>query len=386
MYFRFMETIHLVGAGPAGLMAAQHFAARGHRVIVYDHKSAAGRKFLVAGKGGFNLSHAEPAEDFLDRYDTEPIKEIVRGFDNQDTVDWLKSIGIPTYIGSSGKIFPERGIKPIEVLKKWLYQLNALGVEFNFGYALVDFNSEELIFKTDKGIQEVRYGRAVFALGGRTWSKTGSDGQWIDLFLKKGIAVTATGPSNSGLELSRAYPSLAGQPLKNIRLFNSYAEKYGEMIFTDYGIEGSAVYHLNRSVREQPFPQTLYIDLKPSFSEARIRALLENGQVTASLTKKLKLEPAKVVLLKTLDKEVYTNPDQLTRAIKNFPLETNGFRPIEEVISTYGGVAWSALHRNLALKKYPNIQCCGEMLDWDAPTGGYLLQGCFATGYHVAQR
>lgn len=381
-----METIHIVGAGPAGLMAALHFASHGHPVIVYDHKSAAARKFLVAGKGGFNLSHAEPIDDFLSRYDVDPIKEIVRGFNSDDTVRWLQSIGIPTFIGSSGKIFPERGIKPIEVLQKWLYQLNALKVEFKFGYSLVDFSSHSMHFTTQQGIREIPYSRAVFAFGGSTWPKTGSDGRWVDLFRIKDITVTHTGPSNSGFELHKKYSALAGQPLKNIRLFNSYSEKFGEIVFTDYGVEGSAVYYLNRSVRKQSFPQPVYVDLKPSFPAAHIRSMFDGEKIVDVLKRRLKLEPTKIDLLKTLDKETYTNPEKLTHVIKNFPLDITGLRPIEEVISTYGGVAWSELDHNLSLKKYPNIQCCGEMLDWDAPTGGYLLQACFATGYHVAKR
>lgn len=386
LYFRLMETIHIVGAGPAGLMAAQQFASLGHAVIVYDHKLAAGRKFLVAGNGGFNLSHSEPINDFLDRYDTERIKEIVRGFDNQNTVTWLKSIGIPTYVGSSGKIFPKKGMKPIEVLQQWLRCLAKLNVEFKFGYYLVDFTQNALFFSTqDRQKEEVPYDRAVFALGGMSWSKTGSDGKWIQLFETKEIEVSLTGPSNSGIELVKAYPHLAGHPLKNIKLFNNSVDKVGEMVFTQYGIEGSAVYYLNRFIRQQAFPQTLYVDLKPSFDETRIKSFFDGGKIVDVLKQKLKLDPTKLNLLKTLDKEVYVHPEKLAHAIKNFPLELKGFRPIEEVISTYGGIAWQELSPNLSLKKYPRIQCCGEMLDWDAPTGGYLLQGCFATGYYVVK-
>lgn len=381
-----MGVIHIIGAGPAGLMAAQQYALQGKSVVVYDHKPAAARKFLVAGHGGFNLSHSEPTTDFISRYDAKRIKEIVKIFTNQDTVDWLQSIGVPTYIGSSGKIFPRKGIKPIEVLQRWLHMLSGLGVEFRFGYRLIDFDSQKLIFTTDVRTEEITYNHAVLALGGTSWPKTGSDGEWLSLFQRKDISVTAIGPSNSGFELSVKYPQLAGQPLKNIRVFNVQAEKSGELVFTDYGIEGAAIYYMNRFVRTEAFPQTLYVDLKPSFTEAHIRSKFEGDKIADVLKRKLRLEPTKRELLRTLDKSVYTNPGKLALAIKNFPLELKGFRPIEEVISTYGGVSWNELNDDLSLKKFPSIQCCGEMLDWDAPTGGYLLQACFATGHFAARK
>lgn len=380
-----METIHIVGAGPAGLMAAQEYALQGYPVIVYDHKATAARKFLVAGNGGFNLSHAEPLDVFLDRYDSEQIKEIVQNFNNNDTVTWLESIGVPTFIGSSGKVFPVKGIKPIEVLQRWLQALGKLDIEFKFGYYLADFDTRKLTFLTSNKQIEVVYERAVFALGGRSWPKTGSDGKWVNLLQDKEITLTETGASNSGLELTKTYSNLAGQPLKNIRLFNEHKEKYGELVFTDYGIEGNAVYHLNRAVRSQPFPQLLYIDLKPSFDEARIISAFTGEKVSSVLKRQLRLGSTKISLLKTLDKDVYTSPQKLAYAIKHFPLNVAGFRPVEEVISTYGGVSWAELNPNLSLKKYPTIQLCGEMLAWDAPTGGYLLQACFATGYYAAR-
>lgn len=381
-----METVHIVGAGPAGLMAAQQYAQQGNDVVVYDHKLAAARKFLVAGHGGFNLSHSEPIADFIEKYNSERIKEIVQIFNNQDTVTWLRSIGVPTYVGSSRKIFPQKGIKPIEVLQRWLDQLRKLNVEFKYGYCLEDFDSQKMIFSTTEGIEELVYERAVFALGGKSWPKTGSDGKWIDVFHRKGITVKDIGSSNSGFDLSVRYPELEGQALKNIRLFNAQAEKYGELVFTDYGIEGASVYYLNRFVRSRAFPQELFIDLKPSFDEGRIKSLFTGERIVDVLKRKLRLEPAKITLLKTINKNLYTQPEKITSIIKKFPLELKGFRPIEEVISTHGGVAWEEINHDLSLKKFPRIQCCGEMLDWDAPTGGYLLQACFATGYYSAIR
>jgi len=216
-----MKSIHVVGAGPAGLMAAHRYALKGYKVTVYDHKTAPGRKFLVAGHGGFNLTHSEELELFLSRYDAPQIKAMVRRFTNQDTVQWLQSIGIPTYTGSSGKIFPQKGIKPIEVLRQWKEALTALKVEFCFEHRLVDFDQEFLYFAHQGEIQQLPYSRAVFAFGGKSWAKTGSDGAWVLLFRVKGISVQDFEASNSVLVTQVSYVQLAGQPLKNNRIFNN---------------------------------------------------------------------------------------------------------------------------------------------------------------------
>jgi len=379
-----MKSVHIVGAGPAGLMAAYQFALKGYSVLVYDHKSAPARKFLVAGQGGFNLTHSEDLELFLSRYDAQRIQDVVRGFTNEDTVHWLQSIGIATYVGSSGKVFPERGIKPIEVLQKWLTALQRLDVQFFFNYSLIDFDSHKLVFKTDNGNKEVFYQRSVFALGGKSWAKTGSDGSWVSFFLEKDIQLNPFQSSNSGLEMVKPWQDLAGKVLKNVLLFNEYGEKYGEFIITDYGIEGSAVYFMNRFIRKKTFSQYIYVDLKPNLSREKIIESISSGKISEVLKKKLRLEPVKLAMLKDLDKATYTDPVLLADKIKEFPIELTGFRPIDEVISTYGGVEWEELDAQLFLKKYPAIQCCGEMLDWDAPTGGYLLQACFASGYYTA--
>lgn len=380
-----MKSIHIVGAGPAGLMAAHQFALKGYSVMVYDHKSAAARKFLVAGQGGFNLTHSEELELFLTRYNSSEIQMIVREFTNQDTIRWLQSIGIETYVGSSGKIFPVKGIKPIEVLQKWMTVLQELSVQFFFNHSLIDFDSEKLVFMTSDGNKEVFYQRSVFAFGGKSWAKTGSDGNWVSLFLKKGIEVNPLESSNSGLGMTEPWQSLAGQALKNVRLFNEYGEKYGEFVITDYGIEGSAVYFMNRFIRKRHFPQYLYVDLKPNLSSEKIIESLSSGKISEVLKSKLRLEPVKLALLKGLNKTTYIDPVLLAAKIKKFPIEVTKFRPIDEVISTYGGVEWKELDSKLFLKQYPHIQCCGEMLDWDAPTGGYLLQACFSSGYYAAK-
>src|SRR5690606_3196732 len=342
-----MKSVHIVGAGPAGLMAAHQFALKGYSVNVYDHKSAPARKFLVAGQGGFNLTHSEELELFLSRYDSQEIQSIVREFTNQDTVHWLHSIGVPTYVGSSGKIFPVKGIKPIEVLQKWLSTLEMLNVRFLFTYRLIDFDLKKLTFMTDNGMEEVLYERAVFAFGGKSWAITGSYGNWTSLCLKTGIKLKPLEAATSGLEMLEPWQDLGGKALKNVYVFNGFGSKYGEFIITDYGIEGSAVYFMNRFLREKSFPQYIYVDLKPNLTHERIIDLLSSGKISEVLKNKLHLEPVKLALLKKLDKATYIDPGLLAYKIKKFPIELAGFRPIDELISTYGGVDWEELNPKL---------------------------------------
>src|SRR5690606_26234381 len=228
----------------------------------------------------------------LSRYDCQEMQTIVRKFTNQDTVKWLQSIGVPTYIGSSGKVFPQKGIKPIEVLQQWLSALEALNVVFKFKHRLIDFDHSRIIFKVNSAHEEIHYKRAVFAFGGKSWSKTGSDGSWIPLLESKHIQVTTVEPANSGLTLASPLVRYAGVPLKNIRLFNSIGEKYGECVLTEYGLEGSAAYFMNRYIRKKDFPQTLKLDLKPQFSYEHIASLLVEGKTSETMRKKLNLQPA----------------------------------------------------------------------------------------------
>jgi uncharacterized flavoprotein (TIGR03862 family) len=374
--------VEIIGAGPAGMKAAECLAKRGVQVRIYDHKNTAGRKFLVAGDGGFNLTHHQPLELFLSNYDAPKIQDIVRQFDNQQTVEWLKEIGIETFVGSSGKIFPVKGTKPIDVLNAWVNYLKSLGVVFYFNHRLVDFDEDKLTFETPDSRIDIQYERAIFAFGGQSWSKTGSDGAWTTIFREKGIPMTPFSPSNSGFEMEKPFSKLEGIPLKNCAVYFNDVYRKGELVFTAYGIEGGAIYYLNRFVRKFPFPQTILLDLKPSLSLEQVTAFLTKGKPTEQL-KKLKITGAKLELIKTLDKKTFTTPHLLSHSIKMFPLKITGFRPLNEVISSYGGVKWEAMNEQLFLVAYPRIQCCGEMLDWDAPTGGYLLQGCFASGHFV---
>lgn len=377
--------IVIIGAGPAGLIAAQQLAMVGFKVDIYEQNKAAARKFLVAGHGGFNLTHSEDIDMFIQNYDKIEIQHIVRYFDNKATVEWLDRIGIPTFIGSSGKIFPAKGVKPIQVLQAILTKLANAGVKIHYGYRMVNFNEETVTLVSQRESVEIRYQKLILGLGGASWSKTGSDGTWVDIFMEKDIQVNTLQPANSGVHTKHDFSALAGQVLKNIQLKFAEHKKTGEIVFTSYGIEGALVYYMNRFLRRQPFPLTVFLDLKPTYTLISMEKQLENqGNVTSILKNKLKLSQTAIQLLKFLDRETYVSPAKLAYAIKNFPIETTSFRPIDEVISTAGGVSFTELTDSLALKKYPNIFCIGEMLDWEAPTGGYLLQACFSSGAWVA--
>lgn len=376
--------IIIIGAGPAGLMAAQILAEKGLEVHVYEQNKAAARKFLVAGNGGFNLTHSEEIDSFLKKYDAPEIREIVNNFDNQKVIQWLSDLGISTYVGSSGKIFPTKNFKPIQVLKAWLDRLANLGVNFHYEHSFQNFDEKFVYFKNREEDLKVKYSKLILAMGGGSWKKTGSDAKWVETLTQKNIEITPLQSANSGYNTPEIFHLLQGQYLKNIEVSFKENHKTGEIVFTKYGIEGSPVYYLNRFTRKHKFPLTIHLDLKPSLSELEIlEALNGTEKISSVLKRKLKLSTTALNLLKTLDKESYLNLENLAKTIKYFPIEVLSFRPIEEVISTSGGVSFSALKSNLELKNFSHVFCAGEMIDWEAPTGGYLLQACFSTGFFV---
>ena len=379
------DQIIIIGAGPAGLMAAQQLALKGIKVHVYEQNKAAARKFLVAGNGGFNLTHSEELESFVDKYGAVEIQKIVRNFDNQKVIQWLKDLGITTYIGSSGKIFPTKNFKPIQVLKAWLDELGKLGVTIHYDHTFLDFDDSSVFLKNNDQDLSIKYSRLILGMGGGSWKKTGSDAKWVETLTHKNIQITPLQSANSGYNTDVKFHQLQGQYLKNIKVSFHENHKIGEVVFTEYGLEGSPIYYLNRSTRKHDFPVTINIDLKPNLLEAEILDQLKcTSKISSVLKRNLKLSTTAINLLKTLDKENYLDIENLAKTIKKFPIEVLSFRPIDEVISTAGGVAFSELNSNLELKKIPNVFCAGEMIDWEAPTGGYLLQACFSTGFWVA--
>lgn len=380
------QKIIIIGAGPAGLMAAQILAENGFKVQIFEQNKAAARKFLVAGNGGFNLTHSEAIESFIEKYESLEIQQIVRDFDNQKVIQWLGKLGISTYVGSSGKIFPIKNFKPIQVLKLWLDYLEKLGVEIHYNHTFLDFDEDYVYLKNNSADLKLNYSKLILAMGGGSWKKTGSDAKWVEILKSKNIEIRSLQSANSGYNTPKIFNQLQGQYLKNIKVSFKNIQKTGELVFTKYGIEGSPVYFMNRFTRKFEFPQQLFLDLKPNLSESEILEELKLAdKISPILKKKLKLSTTALNLLKTLDKETYLVIENLSKLIKNFPIEILSFRPIDEVISTSGGVSFSELNEHLELKKFPNVFSAGEMIDWEAPTGGYLLQACFSTGFHVAQ-
>lgn len=272
-------------------------------------------------------------------------------------------------------------------MKAWLDRLEQLGVIIHYEHTFIDFDENSVTIKNKESELKVQYSKLILAMGGGSWKKTGSDAKWIEILKSKNIEITPLESANSGYDTDSKFHQLQGQYLKNIKVSFEENHKIGEVVFTKYGIEGSPIYYLNRFIRKHDFPLSLYIDLKPNLSETEIfEQFNETEKISQVLKRKLKLSTTALNLLKTLDKETYTNIENLSKLIKKFPIEILSFRPIDEVISTSGGVAFSELNDKLELRNFPNIFCAGEMVDWEAPTGGYLLQACFSTGNWVANQ
>jgi uncharacterized flavoprotein (TIGR03862 family) len=380
--------IIIIGAGPASLMAATQFSIQGHDVTIIEKQKTPGRKFLVAGNGGFNLSHAGELDDFLLHYSCDEIQEVVRQFTNQQLRVFLDIIQIPTYVGSSGKIFPEKHIKPYQVLERWITFLKQKKVQFLFNTRMIDFTNQLIVVENSSGTHPFSFDKLILGLGGSSWSKTGSDGAWVTLFQEKGIKIEPLTSSNTGVHITLNTTFLEkweGSKWKNVTVSHNNMSKQGDVIITNYGIEGAPIYHCNASLRQFP-EKEIRIDFKPQFSLDKVKEVLLKASNNTQGLKQLKLSEATIDLLKTLlSKEEFVHAEMLAIRIKNFPLKFQAFRPIEEAISVAGGVSWCELNSDLSIKKFPNIHLVGEMLNWDAPTGGYLLQACFATGYVAAQ-
>ena len=375
--------IAIIGGGPSALMLAARLDNIKFDVTIYEKNSAPGRKFLVAGDGGLNLTHSEPLEQFIKRYTPSSFfKPILHAFSNKDLQEWFNAIGIPTFTGTSKRIFPQKGIKPIEVLNAILKVLKDKNVNIQTGY---NWRGEEM----DADI-------TVFALGGASWKITGSDGSWTSYFKNKGIEIIPFQASNCSYKINWPKNLLslaAGLPLKNISLKSLNTRKEGEVVITEFGMEGSAIYALSPQIRQQlneHCKAIVYIDLKPSLSSSALIELLKSKPSSTTMTKYLdnvlNLSKSQLALLKNLTtKEDFLTPENLAAKIKELPLEIIGSGPIDEAISTVGGISLSEIDTNFQLHKLPNQYVIGEMLDWDAPTGGYLLQGSFSMGYKLAE-
>ena len=380
--------IGIIGMGPAGLMAGSKLAKAGHDVHFYDHKKAAGRKFLVAGNGGFNLTHSEELDSFISKYEGEIIQNAVKSFTNDDWIKFLdQEIKIPTYIGSSGKIFPEKGIKPITVLYNWMNYLTHYKATFHYEHQFVDFNENQLILSHEGKIITENFDHIILALGGGSWKMTGSTAEWIPILAAKEIHCNPLKSSNSGFEIDDwdKFKTIEGQTIKNIVVSYLEDRKEGDIVVSSYGLEGTPIYYMNRAFRKDSTLKLL-IDFKPTKSHDEIQSTLKSAVNFTEGLKQLKLSKTAIQFLKlSLSKEIYTSLERLSHAIKTFEIQPKSLRPIDEVISTVGGIDLNEVSADFELNKHKDVYVCGEMLDWDAPTGGYLIQACVSSGYVVAQ-
>lgn len=376
------KNVCIVGMGPAGLMAGTVLLERGFEVHFFDHKKTAGRKFLVAGHGGFNLTHSEDKSLFLERYNHSFVQNAFLKFDNLEWMDFLENIGIKTYVGSSGKIFPVKDIKPIEVLSNWLNKISKLGGIFHYSHSLTDFDEKEIIFSKNDVLFKHSYDYLVFAMGGASWSKTGSTGIWFDLLKSKNIECVPFEASNAGFNIYDwgKITELEGQRIKNVNVQFGKTSRLGDVVITKTGLEGTPIYFINKDYRANRSGEVI-IDLKPNKTKEEIQKMLAHSKNNTEGLKNLNLSKTVIQLIKLrTTKEEFSSAEHLAFIVKEFKFRVQGLRPIDEAISTVGGVSMEAIHENFQLKKFPNVFVCGEMMDWDAPTGGYLIQGCVSTG------
>ncbi|SEM93838.1 hypothetical protein SAMN04487857_107120 [Pseudomonas sp. ok272] len=387
--------VAIIGGGPAGLMAAEVLSQAGVRVDLYDGMPSVGRKFLLAGVGGMNITHSEAYPAFLSRYaERAPhIAPLLREFGAEALCEWIHGLGIDTFVGSSGRVFPT-DMKAAPLLRAWLKRLRDSGVVIHTRHRWLGWNDDgSLRIARPEGEIAINPDAVLLALGGGSWSRLGSDGRWMPLLEQRGVSLAPMQPSNCGFEV-QAWSELmvskfAGAPLKNIAIgVNDDSPRLGECVITATGIEGSLIYALSAPIREainRTGSATVHIDLLPGRLVDKIHAALSKPRGSRSMAKhlhsQLGLDGVKAALLRELTPaESFADPLSLAKAIKALPLTLVKARPLDEAISSAGGVLFEAMDEHLMLKPLPGVFCAGEMLDWEAPTGGYLLTACFASG------
>lgn len=394
-------SVAVIGGGPAGLMAADVLTGAGVKVDLYDAMPSVGRKFLMAGKGGMNITHSEPFDQFLSRYNSRRnhIEPMLAAFGPEALRKWLHELGIDTFIGTSGRVFPT-DMKAAPLLRKWMQRLRLAGVNFHMRHqwsGWADGRHDVLCFSTPAGVCKIKADAIVLALGGGSWSRLGATGAWVPVLTDRGIAVEPLRPSNCGFTVDWSEhfrDRYAGQPLKAVRLTFMDAEggpfhQSGECVVTDYGIEGGLIYAVSAPVREQiaatggaVIHLDLMLDKALPFLIERVSWPRGKLSMANHLRKRLGIDGVKAGLLREIvSAQDFADPVRLCSAIKALPIKLKATRPLDEAISSAGGVVFEALDDQLMLRSMPGVFCAGEMLDWEAPTGGYLLTACFASGH-----
>ena len=388
----------IIGGGPAGLMAAEQLTQAGFQVDLYDAMPTVGRKFLLAGLGGLNITHSEPYDTFCSRYAKHQtaLQATLDGFTPDDLRQWCDELGVDTFVGTSGRVFPAE-MKAAPLLRKWLARLRESGLTIHPKHRWLGWDAQgNVIFQSPEGEITRGYDVLILALGGGSWKKLGSDGHWMPLLQEQGVETMPLLPSNCGFLSDwsdHLKQNFSGSPLKSVAIrftdINGVEEKrMGEFIVTERGVEGSLIYAYSarlRDVIQRSGSATFYLDLCPNHSPEQLKKILKTKPKSKTLStylkSRLKLDGAKRALLfEVLAKQDWSNIELLSQTLKNLPITVNGTTPINEAISTAGGVADSSLNEQLMLNNKAGVFCAGEMLDWDAPTGGYLLTACLAQG------
>ncbi|WGI22232.1 TIGR03862 family flavoprotein [Amylibacter sp. IMCC11727] len=372
----------VIGAGPAGLMAAEMLADAGHSVTVADGKPSVGRKFLMAGKSGLNLTKSEPFADFIAAFGSAAdwLKPSIEAFDNTAVIDWAQGLDQDTFIGSTRRVFP-KAMKASPLLRAWLNRLSDKGVTFQTRWRWVEWTGGIFIFETPNGLHSVTPKATVLALGGASWARLGSDGMWTDILAQRGIDTAPFEPSNMGITVdwSDHMAPLFGAPLKNIAMTVGNDRRKGECVLSKSGLEGSLVYQFSTGLRSS---EPMQIDLLPDQTTAALQARIDKQSTKTSLAnilrKSLKLDAVKSALVMEFARA--TPRDALAQTVKSLPIPYTGTAPLDLAISVAGGVRQTDLTADFMLASESGSFCAGEMLDWEAPTGGYLITACLATG------
>lgn len=382
-----MKTALVIGGGPAGMMAAEELARAGTDVTLVEAKPTLARKFLMAGKSGLNLTKQEPLETFLSHYSHPQIAAITRPFGPDQVQEFARDLGIDLFTGSTGRVFPS-GMKASPLLRAWIARLTGLGVSIRTRWRWQGFDGAALVFDTPEGRKTLHPDITVLALGGASWPRLGSDAAWVAWLAGKGVAITPFQPANMGFQINWSDHMHAhlGQPVKGAALIIPTGRSRGEFVLSKRGIEGGGIYQIAAQLRAgAPLQLDLAPDIDIDTLSQRLGSISPKQSLSNRLRRGAKLDPVKLALAMEWGRPLPTDPQRLAARIKSLPVPLGPPRPLSEAISSAGGIAWDSLSDDLELTALPGIFIAGEMLDWEAPTGGYLLTACLASGRHAGR-